>query len=337
MAFTASNYYFSGQGVVMLASRDANGNPMGLRPLGNVSALAISIATTVVDHKGSQDGQRAIDARLQTETKPSLSMTIENFNVENLTAALRGQGSTIEAATQTGEAVNLYPGFVTGFEFINISELVLTAGETPLVPYTNPTTPYDYTLNGPAGSVMLNNRATVGFSGLGLVATAITVGATTAITVPNSAAIGDSVYLQGFTGADAATVNGQTATVTAASATAISVSINTTGKVITVAAGSKVVDLNAAIPALASYSYSSQTLTGALTQPLTNIWMRFEGLNTANDNDPVIVEVFKFSTDPLKELALISDNYGQFVLEGELLSDSTKVSGSQYFRVKMLN
>lgn len=336
--FDAGNYYFSGQGVVMLSARDANGNPTGYRPVGNVSALSIAIATTVVDHKGNQDGQRAIDARLQTETKPSLTMTIENWNAANLASALRGNATNIAAGTVANEAVNGYAGLVSGLQYASISTLVLEQGATTLVAFTNATTPYDYEVNDAAGSIMLNNPSVTGVaaSKIGQVATALTVGATTVLTVPGTYNVGDEVNLYGFTGADAASVNGITTPVTAVGVGTITVGIDTTAKTITVGASSTVYNLSQPIALQASYSYAKQALTDALTQPLTAICMRFEGLNTAETNDPVVVEVFKFSTDPLKELALISDTFGQFQLEGELLADFTKVVGSKYFRVKSL-
>jgi hypothetical protein len=40
----------------------------------------------------------------------------------------------------------------------------------------------------------------------------------------------------------------------------------------------------------------------------------------------------------LRELALISDTFGQFVLEGTVLKDATRPPGmSAYFQVKKLN
>lgn len=75
----------------------------------------------------------------------------------------------------------------------------------------------------------------------------------------------------------------------------------------------------------------------ALTEGVAEMAMRFEGLNTAEDNEPVVVEVFKFATDPLKELSLISDNFQQFVLEGSVLADSTKTTGSKFFHALKLN
>lgn len=80
-----------------------------------------------------------------------------------------------------------------------------------------------------------------------------------------------------------------------------------------------------------TYNHAAQEKVGALTTAAAEKFLRFEGLNTADGNNPVIVEVFRFLADPLKELALISENIGQFVLEGNVLADNLQ-SGSKYFR-----
>jgi hypothetical protein len=263
--FDAANYYYSGQGVVMIGQRDpVTGNPLGLRPVGNVSDLKVSIATTVVNHKGSQDGQRAVDARLQTETNATASMTIDNWHSDNLSKALRGDRAAITTGTVTGLAVTGYPGLVTGLPHIRISAATVKQGATVLTEWVNDQTDWDYKINYDAGSILIND-------GLGR-------------------------PVDGLTGAGPYT------------------------------------DLTV------GYTYAAQSLVNSLTQPLEENWLRFEGLNTVDGNSPVVVDVFRFSNDPLRELALISDAFGQFVLEGTVLKDFTRPSGmSAYFQVKKLH
>jgi hypothetical protein len=62
-------------------------------------------------------------------------------------------------------------------------------------------------------------------------------------------------------------------------------------------------------------------------------WARFEGLNTADTDKPLVVDIFKLSVQPLAELALISDEISQMEIEAKALSDATRSSGSNYFRV----
>lgn len=77
-------------------------------------------------------------------------------------------------------------------------------------------------------------------------------------------------------------------------------------------------------PVKASYAFGVATAVGIFTQPLPERYLRLEGLNTAQGNAKVLVELYRVAFDPLKELALISDDYNKFDLEGSLLADSSK-------------
>lgn len=336
--FDNQSYYYSGQGQVFLGGRQANGKPGKLLAIGNVSDLKISVETTVVEHKEAQTGQRGIDLRLQTETKASLSMTMESFVATNLAQALRGTNTARTASSVTGEAISLYPGGVTGLGHINVSAVAIkqNAGATTLTAYVDDVTPYDYKVNTDAGSILVNDGSSLAWANLGVAASAIAVGATTTVTVSSAAnaAVGGTIYVRGFAGADAADINDQHFTITAVTATTITFAVDTTGDTITVTGSKLVWD---GVAGTADYGWTDQNLIDALNVGITDIYMRFEGLNTAQSNQPVVVEVFRFSTDPLKELALISDTVQQFVLEGSVLLDSLQTTGSKYFSVKTLS
>jgi hypothetical protein len=338
--FDESSQYFSGQGVVMIGSRDANGNPTGLRALGNVSDLKLTVATTIVDHKNSQDGQRATDARLRTDIKSTASLTLDSWFAANLAKALSGDNTVIPAGAVAAGAVNCYPGLISPLAYINTSNLVLTsATSTVLTAYTTPSAPYDYKVNQSAGSIEINPLdGALAPVGLGTAPSAITVGSTTVITMANTATVGEEVYLVGFTGANASSLNNISALISACDSGHITIPVVTTAETITVGAGSRVIFANEAQPCSAAYNFSAQTLVHGLTQPLTDVFLRFEGLNTAQGNTPVVVEIFRFSTDPLKELSLISDTFGSFQLEGAIMYDYTKLASglSPYFHVKQL-
>ena len=76
-------------------------------------------------------------------------------------------------------------------------------------------------------------------------------------------------------------------------------------------------------PFKASYAFGDVSEIGIFTQPLPERFLRLEGLNTAQGNARVLVELYRVAFDPLKELALISAEY-KFDLEGSLLADATK-------------
>jgi hypothetical protein len=77
-------------------------------------------------------------------------------------------------------------------------------------------------------------------------------------------------------------------------------------------------------PFKVAYNFGQVTEIGIFTQPLPERFLRLEGINTAQDNAKVLVELYRVAFDPLKELNLISDDYNKFELEGSLLADPTK-------------
>jgi hypothetical protein len=77
-------------------------------------------------------------------------------------------------------------------------------------------------------------------------------------------------------------------------------------------------------PIRASYGFGEVTEVGIFTQPLPERFLRLEGINTAQNNAKVLVELYRVAFDPLKEINFISDEYNKFELEGSLLADSTK-------------
>lgn len=337
MAWDNTDYYFSGQGVCLIGARDSAGNAAGLVPVGNVSSLKVTVSTSVLEHKESKSGNRAIDLRLTTETKASLSMVVEHFDSKGLALALRGDYTNMAGAAIVAEPIKAYWGKVTPLAYLGVSAVAVKRGATVLTAYTNDATPYDYKLNSQAGSIQFNNGAVTALSANGttggVVPTAITVGATTSITVANTCSVGDSVALSGFAGADAALLNNKSHTVVTASPTVITVATNTTGKTITLGTPLAVFDGGALT---VDYTYSQQVVTNALTQGSTERFLRFEGLNTADNNAAVVVDIFRFLVDPLKELSLIGDTVNNFTLEGNLLADSTKTTGSKFFRQLMI-
>ena len=246
--------YYSGQGVVLIGSYDESGNVTGLEAVGNVTDLKVSIETSTTEHKESQSGQRAVDFRLTTETKANLTMTLENFSRDTLAMALRGGYTAIAGSTATDAPIKAYLGKVVALPHVKVSAVTVSKGATALVAYTNDTTPYDYQLNGDAGSIKF-------------------------AATPTTAGLVDG---------DALTVD---------------------------------------------YTYAAQARVDALTENPQPRFLRFEGLNTLDGDNPVIVEAFKFTVDPAKELALISgEDQASFELEGSLLADASRTTGSKFFR-----
>jgi hypothetical protein len=86
--------YFSGQGNVTVAPLVGNEVKLPLLAsyvsVGNVPDFKVSLATTVAEHKESTSGNRLTDGRLIKENKATVSMTLEDMSIANLTLALYG-------------------------------------------------------------------------------------------------------------------------------------------------------------------------------------------------------------------------------------------------------
>jgi len=94
-------------------------------------------------------------------------------------------------------------------------------------------------------------------------------------------------------------------------------------------------------PFKAAYSYAASKQVSIFTSPQPLVALRYEGVNLAEGGAPIIVELYKVATDPLQELALISDGNGIAGMEisgGVLLDGSKSASGTlgQFGRIIQL-
>ncbi|QKE60702.1 major tail protein [Vibrio phage vB_VhaS-VHB1] len=251
------SYYYSGQGVVMLAEYDENNKLLGYTPIGNVSALSIGIETTRSEHRESQTGARGIDRVITTEVNATVSMTVENFIQENLALGLYGSSAAVAAATATVvEHDSITLGRIYALDHIDVTNVVVTSQDGA----TTYEVDKNFTLNSDAGSIRIMtseeqtdaNPTTV-------------LAADTDIKITYDSA--DQLVLQGLE--------------------------------------------------------SSSAPVRAL---------RFEGLNTTEGDEPVVVEIYKFETAPLAEYALINEEIANIELSGSALADATITTGSRYFR-----
>lgn len=130
-----ANYYYSGQGSLYVAERDALGNPMGYTALGNVPALELSIETTKFEHKESESGTRAVDVTLVQEKKGTFTMTLESLNLSNLAMAFWGESTANAAAVAATASIDAYLGKRQSLPFPSVSNAAIVDAATGLVTY----------------------------------------------------------------------------------------------------------------------------------------------------------------------------------------------------------
>lgn len=85
------------------------------------------------------------------------------------------------------------------------------------------------------------------------------------------------------------------------------------------------------------YTFAAYHKVEAMTQGAITLELHFEGLNEANSDKPVIVDIYRAQLSPTKALSLLGDKFADLQIEAEVLKDTTKVGTgiSQYFRAKL--
>jgi len=88
---------------------------------------------------------------------------------------------------------------------------------------------------------------------------------------------------------------------------------------------------------LISYTYAGYDVVEALTSGSGIYELSFGGLNEANSNSPVIVDIWRLQISATASLPFISDDFAALDVTGKVLQDSTKTGSgtSKYFRVQM--
>lgn len=248
--------YYSGQGKVLVAERDANGNAKAFRFLGNCSAVNLALQTDVLEHKESTSGQRLTDLRLIREKKAQLSIQMEEFSQKNLALAMYGTDSAIAAGSVVSE------------------------------------------------------------------------------TFPTSLIVGDLVRT--------AKPDISAPVVTDSTGSPLTLTLNTDYRVFSAKHGTiEILNLGAYIqPFKINYSNAAAVNINMLTGSLPERWFRFEGLNTADSDKPVLIEVYRVALDPLKEAAFLGDDILKMELAGSGLYDSTKSADTvlgQFARVVLVD
>lgn len=88
-------------------------------------------------------------------------------------------------------------------------------------------------------------------------------------------------------------------------------------------AASATANITAADVLTVAYTYAAQTSTSAFKNAQPEFKLRFEGLNTADGNNPVVITIPRFTPDPLKDLSIIDDKLQSFECSGAALMDTS--------------
>ena len=90
----------------------------------------------------------------------------------------------------------------------------------------------------------------------------------------------------------------------------------------------------------ANYTNGAYETVAAFAQPNIEYWLRFNGLNTAEENNPVVIDCFKVRFAPAQDVPMINDDdFATYQQSGDCLFDATQPvdgKGGRYFSVKQL-
>lgn len=89
----------------------------------------------------------------------------------------------------------------------------------------------------------------------------------------------------------------------------------------------------------ANYAAGEYEKISAFTNPNRYFYLLFEGLNSAEEDAPVVVEVYKIRFDPSEELPMINEEFASYSLGGNALIDSSRPAdkeNGQFFTVSQL-
>lgn len=90
----------------------------------------------------------------------------------------------------------------------------------------------------------------------------------------------------------------------------------------------------------ANYTVGTSETVAAFGSPNTEYWLRFNGLNSAENNNPVIIDCFKVRFAPSSDMPIINnEGFAEYKQSGSCLFDATQPVTSKlgrYFSVQQL-
>lgn len=89
----------------------------------------------------------------------------------------------------------------------------------------------------------------------------------------------------------------------------------------------------------ANYVTAAAEKVSAFTKPNREYWLRFNGLNSAEADAPVVIDIYRARFNPQKEWALIDDNLSSMELDGEILYDAKQTNTTadgRFFRERQM-
>ncbi|MBK1710578.1 hypothetical protein [Marichromatium gracile] len=280
------------------------GSDAPLKAIGNVSALDLEISEeekTLTDYTQPGGGQWASVSRI---TAVSAKMTLHDLDPDNLARAVYGTTNAVTGASVSGEAHRAHPGGLIRLAHPGPSAVVLRSAAAPWSGET---------------AIALGAYVEAG-------------GALFAATTAGTTGVGEPSW----PGGEGETVSDGSVTWTHRGAFAAVAGTDYEVR------PEGVLILDGAIPAgcplLIDYSHDGYDAVEALTGGGAVYELSFGGLNEANSNSPVVLDIFRLKIGAATNLSMLGAEFAALEVIGKVLLDPTKTGAgrSRYFRVQMV-
>ncbi len=329
---------YRGQGIVSIGDRNSEGQATGFGDLGNCTELTLSASTERIEHMESRTGKQFTDKVIEKMIKGEIQFICESTAVDNLKRYYYGSTTELVAATVTNESVVGYKGKKVRLSKINLSTFASLTNSAGTITYIRNTNSNNLllglTYDGPSTTFAITAHGLVNGQRVKLSRT-IPTGfvATTAYYVVSQTA---NAFQLSATNGGAAVATATT------SATGVNASVLFDYE-INLKTGIIEIDKNSAINdgqlLKANYAAGASQKMAAFTETNKEVTLLFEGLNTAEEDAPVLITVYKVRLDPADSWQAISDDWTKFTIKGTVLYDSlqpdNKIDG-RYWKVEQL-
>jgi len=149
MPETFGSRYYRGQGKLFIGDRDANGQPINLKFVGDLASASLTPQVERSEVIENTTGSNGTAASWLKSAKYNLSLALRSVDPAHLREALQGANTAKAGASVTDEAHTCMLGAASPLAHTNVSSVVVTgAGGTPT--YVADT---DYVVHGPEGMI----------------------------------------------------------------------------------------------------------------------------------------------------------------------------------------
>ena len=327
---------YRGQGIVSIAERSPNGEPLGFTDLGNCPRFEVRSMVKRSEHRENRTGREFIDAIVESGANCQIYMELDSTAGVNLYRLLYGQIEDLPAGVVENEPITLWHGKGSITNHVGlISWLGLRDQSGGLLIQRTPDQPLAWTVVWDGTYFYSNNHGLQTDQIVRLLGVSVlpfTIGQdyyaipidsnSFQLTDTPSATVaigGDRVFINNepvVIGSGTPIVGG--ATFSALLLGVYDYTVDLKSGAITLPSTSR---LNNGQTTWASYAFASAERLYGFVKPAYPVTLLFRGKNTANNDRPLRVKIHRVKLDPTTAWQLIGQTFQRFEVEGLVLLD----------------